>query len=537
LKKIMITNYSDQSQTLNAAAFRSLSGHGPLRLALTAMTWTFLAFGLFCSSAHATDITPRDWSSDTDIDGGTININNVMETTVPAGGGVYCAIDGASDYDTFVEYWVGNPDPQVGFDFDTLTYSWDDGGAGGTFNSPNSATTNWTAPQTPGTYTLKCTIDDTPTPIVAPETGNRDDTAVTKEITVKVVAVKSIQYRLNGEGDFAEVSETLKVPVGQMVEFKALIDEEGSQWPMGAPFWGGTSGATGGGETTTVTFYTQSSTATDFKTVTATCGNTITANVIAYTLSFQARRKGSEDGYSTSATVAAGAKTSDEHMGELLVQSAPAISGIPVGVVTIKGGGLGGTSAVTAQASLDGSTTDGSGQIKGSFTSGNRTQATEVELDANPAPLVPSHPTVSFNQVWNEISNAAAWDYEPYFEYDEASPLTYTMAFDGDVPITMHDMDFETLGIGGLEWDPNAGEDWDEDTFPDGDYVDATYSVDDLDTTKFDLRSALVSYDSVLESPSGTYGTEQTVASNGDFVTDYVEFRIVDTQTYDSNGQ
>jgi hypothetical protein len=57
---------------------------------------------------------------------------------------------------------------------------------------------------------------------------------------------------------------------------------EGAQWPEGKPQWSGTSGATGTGQTATVTFNTTSSSSTDYKTVIAECGNTVTANVIVY---------------------------------------------------------------------------------------------------------------------------------------------------------------------------------------------------------------------------------------------------------------
>jgi hypothetical protein len=228
--------------------------------------------------ARATDLRPIDWSPVTDIQGGTITPAN--QTVVAAGGSIYCAVSGAEDMDRGTHRYSDGTF-LVAFDVpDTLKYSWSDNGAGGTFAPADSASTMWTAPQTTGTYTLTCIIDDTPTPPGPLETGSRDDDAVTREITVKVVAVASLQYRLNGAGEWAAVPEPLKVPVGQSVEFKALPDEEGSQWPMGCPSWGGTSGASGGGEMTTVTFGQVSQTATDFKTVTAQCGNTKTANVL-----------------------------------------------------------------------------------------------------------------------------------------------------------------------------------------------------------------------------------------------------------------
>ena len=67
---------------------------------------------------------------------------------------------------------------------DSLTYSWT---GVGTFANPTSASTSWTAPTTSGTVTLTCTIDDVPTVIAAGETGSRDDSAITKTVTICVV--------------------------------------------------------------------------------------------------------------------------------------------------------------------------------------------------------------------------------------------------------------------------------------------------------------------------------------------------------------
>jgi len=57
-----------------------------------------------------------------------------------------------------------------------------------------------------------------------------------------------------------------------------------TSWPTNKPEWGGTSGATGTGETKAVTFNTLSTSTSDYKTVTATCDNTVTVNVIVYQL-------------------------------------------------------------------------------------------------------------------------------------------------------------------------------------------------------------------------------------------------------------
>lgn len=55
-------------------------------------------------------------------------------------------------------------------------------------------------------------------------------------------------------------------------------------FPSGEPIWSGTSGISGSGVTRSVTFSTVSSSLNDFKTVIATSGNSVTVNVIVYSL-------------------------------------------------------------------------------------------------------------------------------------------------------------------------------------------------------------------------------------------------------------
>ncbi|MDY7011783.1 MAG: hypothetical protein SVV80_13680, partial [Planctomycetota bacterium] len=98
-------------------------------------------------------------------------------------------------------------------------------------------------------------------------------TTGTDSDTVTVVKVDKIQYQ-SGE-NWIDVSETLYVSIGTTVTFKAIPDPAAASWPGGKPVWGGTSGASGTGETKDVTFN-----AVGNKTVTAECGNTVTANVI-----------------------------------------------------------------------------------------------------------------------------------------------------------------------------------------------------------------------------------------------------------------
>lgn len=104
----------------------------------------------------------------------------------------------------------------------------------------------------------------------------------TASLNVTIIGVGSLQYEEPG-GSWTGISGTLYVLRGSTVTFKA-IPEPDVDWPTDKPEWGGSSGAGGTGGSVTVTFNTLSTSLTDYKTVTATCGNTKTANVIVYDL-------------------------------------------------------------------------------------------------------------------------------------------------------------------------------------------------------------------------------------------------------------
>ena len=99
-------------------------------------------------------------------------------------------------------------------------------------------------------------------------------------VTVNVLVVEIDRIQWNNNGTWTDVTGTLTVPTGGTLSFKAISKPSGASWPSGQPVWGGSSGASGTGETTTVTFNTTSYNTTDFKTVTATCGSTVTVNVL-----------------------------------------------------------------------------------------------------------------------------------------------------------------------------------------------------------------------------------------------------------------
>ncbi|MFH1969662.1 MAG: hypothetical protein ABIJ53_05025, partial [Verrucomicrobiota bacterium] len=97
-----------------------------------------------------------------------------------------------------------------------------------------------------------------------------------------MIKVDKVQYE-QPSGTWNDISGTLYVLKGFTVTFKA-VPTPLVTWPSGKPVWGGTSGASGAGETKAVAFNTSSTTLTDYKTVTATCGNTKMANIVVYEL-------------------------------------------------------------------------------------------------------------------------------------------------------------------------------------------------------------------------------------------------------------
>jgi hypothetical protein len=94
--------------------------------------------------------------------------------------------------------------------------------------------------------------------------------------------VASIQYQTSS--GYVTVSGTLYVLKGTSVTFKAVPNPANGQFASGKPVWSGSSGASGTGQTTSVSFNTASSSTSNFKTVIATAGNSVTANIIVFDL-------------------------------------------------------------------------------------------------------------------------------------------------------------------------------------------------------------------------------------------------------------
>lgn len=106
--------------------------------------------------------------------------------------------------------------------------------------------------------------------------GSGDTWKVSAQVTV--VDVAKIQYNDRDSG-WTDVTGTLYAYKGGQIEFKAIASPEGA-WFEGKPEWSGSSGATGSGETKTVTFNTISSSGSDYTVIASCCDSHETVNVI-----------------------------------------------------------------------------------------------------------------------------------------------------------------------------------------------------------------------------------------------------------------
>lgn len=236
--------------------------------------------------------------------------------------------------------------------------------------------------------------------------------------------------------------------------------------------------------------------------------------------------------------VAIGAKDNLAHQSEFTFTASDVdgpVSDVEVETPEVTDGGLGPNDVITASVKMDGgSTTDSKGEVKGKFTSGNRLQDTQIGIKREGNVVL----SASIKQVWNALGDDEAWSYDPYFYYGESSDIEYRMAYNRggeEVNIAGHSMEPETTSISGYEWDYGAGEDWDEDGSPDGDYFYETYSKDDEDSSGYNAWSDLVEWGDVSES-DGTYTVPQTIKYDEDFEIDSVYFWLWDNDSYGEDG-
>jgi len=105
-----------------------------------------------------------------------------------------------------------------------------------------------------------------------------DNTNFYDEVDLAVVGLQSLQYKI-GTNSWTNMPDPLYVCSNTIVDFKAIKIPTNTTWPSGKPVWGGVvSGSEV--ETNSYTFNTISTSTTDYKLVTAECGNAVTGKVI-----------------------------------------------------------------------------------------------------------------------------------------------------------------------------------------------------------------------------------------------------------------
>lgn len=111
-----------------------------------------------------------------------------------------------------------------------------------------------------------------------------DDASTDGSVAEVAVRFPEVQVVRHKERLGATPADPMYVFLTTTVTFKVVAADSNSPCADASISWGGTSGASGTGASITVTFGNASSPPTDYKTVTATCGNTVTVNVVVYDL-------------------------------------------------------------------------------------------------------------------------------------------------------------------------------------------------------------------------------------------------------------
>jgi hypothetical protein len=127
---------------------------------------------------------------------------------------------------------------------------------------------------------------------------------------------------------------------GTTLTFKPIPNPSAATWPTGKPVWGGTAGASGPSDpdyTKKVTFNTLSSNSTDYKTVTAECGNTVTLNVVVAEVLLDNVSNADSIGDLNGRAVYATAKAAGANV-TITLKTNPAGVALPDGTVTWTGG-------------------------------------------------------------------------------------------------------------------------------------------------------------------------------------------------------
>ncbi len=269
-------------------------------------------------------------------------------------------------------------------------------------------------------------------------------------MSATAVGISKLQYKI-GNSEFIDVPNPIGMLKDEQISIKAIPTPSDASFPSGKPEWGGTANLSGSSDTASGTLSDVSTSDQDFKTVTAKCGNTVSANIIVAELTFDGRMKNTGD-YSTSdVTIAAGALGSDVHQAEIRVNVSPAVSIKGEIRLSLSDGGAGYTSSswywgVTATpAKLVNGTrvyTFGDSQpltfstvggIYCTLSSSNKAESTKVKLEI-PSRNISKDLTVKFSapdikvDLGNQSANIGVW-----------TPYTVTATV-GSKPVDGHSM-------------------------------------------------------------------------------------------------
>jgi hypothetical protein len=154
-----------------------------------------------------------------------------------------------------VSLGAGATPPEDGYEgatYSNLTWFWYATGADGLSIDTSSSSQNPTLKATI-TQTGKYSIFVKAIATWDKSTGGTISEAGEFKIPLTVVGVEKLQINPSGM-TFTDVSGTLYVMLGKSLSFKAIPTPTDSTFPASQPVWSGSSGATGTGETTWVTF-------------------------------------------------------------------------------------------------------------------------------------------------------------------------------------------------------------------------------------------------------------------------------------------
>jgi hypothetical protein len=132
--------------------------------------------------------------------------------------------------------------------------------------------------------------------------------------------------------------------------------------------------------------------------------------------------------------------------------------------------------------------------------------------------------SATINQHWDDISNGGAWDYDPYFDLDQPSPITFSPQFVDSgswVSITGHSMAFMVTDVSVTTVDPDTGD-------------TTTYTYQSTDPTAANYQQDLSSYVlfepvTISDSGGGVYQTSLTLI---DDTVDSFGFNVYDNNAW-----